>query len=283
MSSVFDFSPGVVVFLLAAGALYVRAVLILRRRGWRVPRGQQALWWFGLTLQAVALLGPPDAEADQVLSWHMAQHLLLADIAVPFLLAGLRTPVLVFYLPRPVLVPLARMRTLRRVFRFLRRPLVSIPVYLVVLYTWHFSFAFEGALRNPLVHVLQHVSFVFAGVLIWWCAIEPQRRRLRGELWKIPYIFASRMVSMFLGVGFVVSRHPLYHDYYGNRPRAHGIAPLADTQVAGGLMMSLDIVIIAGALIFFFWRASQDADRAEAAEAAAAERATRPTAATPAT
>jgi putative membrane protein len=281
MSSVFDFSPGVVVFLLAAAALYVRALLVLRGRGWRVPRLQQLWWWIGLGLQAIALLGPPDAEADQLLSWHMAQHLLLADIAVPFLLAGLRTPVLVFYLPRPVLVPLAHRYTLRRIFRFLRQPLVSIPVYLVILYTWHFAFAFEGALRNPLVHVLQHISFVFAGVLIWWCAIEPQRRRLRGELWKIPYIFASRMVSMFLGVGFVVSRHPLYHDYYGNRPRAHGLSPLTDTQIAGGLMMSLDIVIIAGALIFFFWRASQDADRAEDAEEA--ERSARAAAATPAT
>jgi putative copper resistance protein D len=283
MGMAFDFSPGVVAFLLAAGALYVRAVVILRRRGWRVPRRQQTWWWIGLTLQAIALLGPPEVEADQVLSWHMAQHLLLADIAIPFLLAGLRTPVLVFYLPRAVLVPLAHRRALRRVFRFLRQPLVSIPVYLVILYTWHFAFAFEGALRNPLVHVLQHVSFVFAGVLIWWCAIEPQRRRLRGELWKIPYIFASRMVSMFLGVGFVVSRNPLYHDYYGSRPRAHGISPLADTQIAGGLMMTLDIVIIAGALIFFFWRASQDADRAEQADAAAAEGSARAAAATPAT
>ena len=57
----------------------------------------------------------------------MAQHLLLADIAAPFLLAGLRTPVLVFYLPRPVLVPLARRHWLRRVFRFLRQPLVVDP------------------------------------------------------------------------------------------------------------------------------------------------------------
>ena len=206
----------------------MRAVLVLRERGWRVRRLQQLWWWIGWTLQAIALVGPPDALDNQVLSWHMAQHLLLADIAVPFLLAGLRTPVLVHYLPRPVLVPLAHRHTLRRVFRFLRQPLVSIPVYLVILYGWHFDFAFVAALRHPLVHVLQHVSFVFAGVLIWWCAIEPQRRRMRGELWKIPYIFASRMVSMFLGVGFLVSRHPLYHEYYGNRPRAHGISLQGD-------------------------------------------------------
>jgi cytochrome c oxidase assembly factor CtaG len=75
------------------------------------------------------------------------------------------------------------------------------------------------------------------------------------------------MVSMFLGVAFVVARTPLYHGFYGERPRAHGIAPLADTQIAGGLMMTLDILIIGGALCFFFWRASQDADREEAAAA----------------
>jgi putative copper resistance protein D len=242
---------------------------VLRTRGYRVPVAQQVWWWAGVALQAVALVGPLDDLADQLISAHMAQHLLLADVAVPFLLAGVRTPVLVFLLPRPVLVPLAHRRALRRVFRFLRQPLAAIPAYLVILYTWHLGFAFEGALRHPALHVVQHVSFVFAGVLIWWAAIEPQRRRLRGELWKIPYIFAARMVSMFLGVAFVVSRTPFYRDFYGSRPHAHGVDPLADTQIAGGLMMTLDIVIIGGALIFFFWRASQDADRSERAERAA--------------
>src|SRR5687768_15603400 len=102
------FDPGVVVLLGSAGVLYARAIHVLRRRGWRVPRGQQACWWVGLGLQAVALLGPAGALADELLSAHMVEHILLAELAVPFLLAGLRTPVLVHFLPRPVLVPLAR-------------------------------------------------------------------------------------------------------------------------------------------------------------------------------
>ncbi|MDQ6749914.1 MAG: cytochrome c oxidase assembly protein [Actinomycetota bacterium] len=258
--------PGVIAFLIGISVLYVRAVRVLRTRGYRVPRTQQVWWWLGVALQAVALVGPLDALADDLLSAHMAQHLLLADVAIPFLLAGVRTPVLVFFLPRPVLVALAHRRTLRRLFRFLRRPLAAIPAYVVILYTWHFGFAFEGALRHPALHVLQHVSFVLAGVLIWWAAIEPQRRRLPGELWKIPYIFAARMVSMFLGVAFVVTRTPFYQGFYGSRPGARGVDALADTQIAGGLMMTLDIVVIGGALIFFFWRASQEADRSEHAE-----------------
>jgi len=262
------FDPGAAALLLLLALLYVRAVVVLARRGYRVPRAQQTWWWIGISLQAIALLGPLDSLADDLISAHMAQHLLLADVAVPFLLAGVRTPVLVFLAPRPLLVVLAHRRLLRRVFRFLRQPLAAIPAYLLLLYTWHFGFAFEGALRDPLVHALQHVSFVFAATLVWWAAIEPQRRRLRGELWKIPYIFAARMVSMFLGVAFVVTRTPFYTGFYGNRPRAHGMTPLADTQVAGGLMMTLDILVIAGALVFFFWRAAQQADREDSERAA---------------
>ena len=60
----------------------------------------------------------------------------------------MRNPVLFFLLPRPALVTLARRRRLRAAFRTLRKPLVAIPVYALVLYFWHFSFAFEAAVRH---------------------------------------------------------------------------------------------------------------------------------------
>lgn len=255
-------SLGALALLLLFEALYVRAVLVLRRRGWRVGAGQQVAWHVGMVLQAGALLGPLDHAAEDFLSAHMAQHLLLADLAVPFLLAGIRTPVLVFLPPRPVLVALARRRRLRAAFRFLRRPLVAMPVYLVVLYFWHLGFAFEAALRDPAVHALQHLSFVAIGVLIWWAALEPQRARLRGELWKIPYVIGARMVSMFLGMALIFSASPWYADVYGRDT-------LSDQRSAGGIMMSVDVAIIVAALAFFFWRASADHDAAERRAAAA--------------
>jgi len=254
-------SFGALALLVLFEVLYLRAVLVLRRRGWRVPAGQQLAWHLGLALQAVALLGPLDRAAEDFLSAHMAQHLLLADVAVPFLLAGVRTPVLVFLIPRPLLVALAHRRRLRAAFRFLRRPLVAVPVYLVVLYFWHLGFAFEAALRDPAVHALQHASFVGIGVLVWWAALEPQRARLRGELWKIPYIVATRLISMFLGMALIFSTSPWYADVYGRDS-------LSDQRSAGGIMMSVDIAIIVAALIFFFWRASADYDAAERREAA---------------
>src|SRR5918997_559154 len=92
----------ILVWLIVAEALYVRALRVLGRRGVAVPRAQVACWHLGLGLQAVALLSPIGSLADELLSAHMAEHLLLADLGAPLLLAGLRNPVLAFFLPRDV-------------------------------------------------------------------------------------------------------------------------------------------------------------------------------------
>lgn len=257
---------GAIAGILLAEFLYLRAVAVLRQRGYDVPRGQQALWHAGIFLEFVALVGPLDGLAQDLMSAHMSQHLLIADIGAPFLLAGLRTPVLVFFLPRAALVRLARMHRLRAAFRTLRKPLVALPIWIVILYGWHFAIFFEAALNNWWVHALQHASFVFGSILVWWAVIDPQRRRMRGELWKAGQIIGSRVAGMFLGMAFLIMGSPAYGAYYGNRPREHGLSPLLDTQIAGGIMFGVDILIMFFALGFFFWRAAADHDRDERAE-----------------
>jgi cytochrome c oxidase assembly factor CtaG len=260
--TIVSLDPVLVALLLLACGLYVRALRVLRARrprGLRVPRTQQACWWIGIALLMAALLGPPDAYDDRLLSAHMAQHLLLGDLAAPFLLLGLRTPVLLFYLPRPVLVLLARRRRLRRAFRALRQPLVALPLYVLTVYAWHVGALFEGALRHPLLHALQHEAFLAANLLLWWPVVEPARRRVGDGLWKIGYVFAARMSTMFLGMVFVFTRGILYADVYGTGAR-EGISARADQQTAGGLMMTLDIVVMIVAAAWLFWLAAREYD-----------------------
>ena len=254
---------GAVIGILLAEVLYLRAVHVLRVRGYDVPFWQQVAWHGGIALSAAGLLSPIDRLAEDLLSAHMAQHLLIADLAAPLLLVGIRSPVYAFLLPRPALVVVARQRRLRKVFRTLRRPLVAIPVYVALLYGWHLTFMFEGALESAPVHVLQHWSFVFASVLVWWAPLDPKRRRLHGELWKIGHILGARLAGMMLGMAFVVMRTPAY-DAYGDRARDHGLTPLADQQLAGGMMLSLDFRVMMFALCLFFWASARDADEAEA-------------------
>ena len=250
---------GALVALVGAEVLYVRAIRILGGRGVRVSRWQQAAWHGAIVLWAIGLLSPIDRLAEEGLAMHMAQHLLIADLAAPLLLAGMRNPVLGFLLPREVLVPLARSRV-RTLFRTLRRPLVAIPVYGLVLYAWHFDILFTAAVENPLVHALQHGSFVGIGMLVWWAALEPKRRHLRGELWKIGHILAARLLGMLLGMSFVLIRVPVYTDVYGRGERGLGLDAVSDQQMAGGLMVSVDILIMAFALCFFFYRAAKQDD-----------------------
>ena len=257
----FSFDPAVIVLLAGCGALYLRALRVCRGRGLRVRRWQQASFWTGLALFALALLGPFDGLGERLMSAHMAQHLLIADLGAPLLLAGLRTPVLLFFLPRAALVALARRRRLRRVFALLRRPLVAIFVYVAVLYAWHVGPLFEAAMNSDLVHALQHQSFVAASILVWWPALEPNRRSARGELWKIGHILGARLAGMMLGMAFIVVRVPLYTGAYGADDRYWHISAVADQQTAGGMMLSLDFFVTLFALTFFFWRSAADHDR----------------------
>ena len=252
---------GALISLVLAEVLYLRAVRVLGVRGYDVPFWQQVAWHGGIALTAAGLLSPLDGLGEDLLSAHMAQHLLIADLAAPLLLVGLRSPVYAFLLPRPALVALARRRGLRRVFRTMRRPLVAIPVFVLILYGWHVGVMFEGALENPVVHVLQHWSFVFGSVLVWWAPLDPKRRRLHGELWKIGHLIGARLAGMFLGMAFVIMRSPAY-DAYGDAAREHGMSPLGDQQLAGAMMLGLDFLVMVFALCLFFWAAARDADAA---------------------
>jgi putative copper resistance protein D len=267
--------PGVLAFLGVGVALYVRAVRVARGRGLEVSRFQQGAFCGGVALWAVALISPLDKLAEDLLSAHMAQHLLLAELGAPLILVGVRAPVIFFFLPAPALKALARRRALRRVMAKLTTPLGAIATYALVLYGWHFAPAFNAALHHPLVHALQHQSFFAISILVWIPALEPTRRRLRGELSKAGHIFGARMVGMFLGAAFIAMRAPAY-DWFVGRTGEHGLRPLEDQQIAGGMMMSLDLIIILAAVAFFFWRSAQDHDLAEADASAPAYGSTSP-------
>jgi cytochrome c oxidase assembly factor CtaG len=266
------FEPGPVVGLLVLAALYVRAVRVLGRRGYRVSRGQQAFWWSGFAVLTLAFIGPLDTWADTYVSAHMAQHMAMADVSVPLLLVGVRNPVLQFFLPPPVLAPLARRRRVRAAFRKLRSPMWAIPVYTVVLYLWHAAPLFEGALRHPALHALQHESFIVFSAFVWWPVIEPQHRRMPGALWKIPYFFGARLPTMLLGMGFIVATSPFYAGFYGKGERPNGMSAVTDQQLGGGIMMAIDIVLLMLILTVAFFRAASDDDAKTPVDEPRAER-----------
>ena len=256
--------PGVVVLLLLVAGMYVRAVRRLSKRGYSTPWHQQTFWWIGMSLLTFGLCGPSAAYADQLFWAHMSEHLLIADLAAPFLLAGIRTPVGLFMLPKDVLVPLARSTILRRLGGFVTRPLIALPIYVFVLYAWHLGPAFEAATRDSAVHALQHQSFLLANLLLWWPAIEPNRRPMPAPLWKVGYLLAARMASVLMGALFLVSNRAFYADLYAPGDRLHGISPVLDQRIGASIMMITDVVIMMTTLVIYFALAAADGARQDA-------------------
>jgi putative membrane protein len=260
------------IYLLGLPAfLYARAVLILKRRGRAVPVWQQLTWFTGLGLIGIALLSPLDhlGETDLV-SAHMAQHLLIGDLSAPLLLIGLRWPVYPFLLPRSMASAVGRSQPIRKTFRFLKQPLVAGPLWILILYGWHLAPLYEAALRHPVLHAVQHQAFVVGSLLVWVSVLEPNRARVPGGLWKIAHILGTRFAGMFLGMAFVIVSHPFYAGFYGDRALKHGLTPNQDQGIAGGMMLGVDFVVMLVALCFLFMRSADDADREQRAEELAA-------------
>lgn len=256
----FAFSTIPLLGVTAAALLYFRACSILASRGRVVPLAQRVSYCTGLTMILLATITFIDPVGEQsLLSLHMLQHLLIADLPAPFLLYGVRSPVVFFFWPRPVVVRAARMRRLRVFWRWLRQPKVALTVWLATLYLWHIPFFYEAALTNRIVHDIEHVSFALTGVLAWFPLLDPTHERVVGRIWKAAYIVAARMIGGFLGSILIFAPGQLYGTY-GNASLAFGIDPMLDQQIAGGMMMIVDSVIIIVAATYFLMSIDRGAE-----------------------
>ena len=112
-------------------ALFLQGWLRLRRRGraeyasaWRL-----VLFLLGVAAAVLPLVSPLDELSDHyLLSAHMLEHVLLADVSPALMLLAVRGPLVVFLLPPAVLRPLARAHRLRAVLAWFMRPPVAIAV-----------------------------------------------------------------------------------------------------------------------------------------------------------
>jgi putative membrane protein len=231
--------PGVLVVTAIAVALFAQAFLRLRRRG-RVdltPWTRVALFAAGLALAVLPLVSPLDAAGeDYLLSMHMLQHVLIGDAAAVLLVLAVRGPLVVFLVPAPLLRRLARIGPVRAFLRFLLRPAVAFTLWTAAMLGWHIPAAYDAALAHPPVHVLEHVSFMIAGALVWTQLVDPARegRMTRGE--RIAFAFGILVAGQPVMDALLFSGHALYGPYAHQPVRLLGWSPLTDQRVAGAVM-----------------------------------------------
>jgi putative membrane protein len=247
------FAPVVIASLIAYGAVYgLRWRRAHREGGARAaPVSRAVLWATGIVLLFVALVSPIDRLGEQFASFHMVQHLLIADLAPICLTLALTKHIL-----RPATRAIHRVERKAGPFG---HPAFGVVAYVGAMWAWHVPTLYDAALEHDVVHVLEHLSFAAAGLLYWWHLLSPIRSRMRlAGMGPILYMASTKLLVGFLGILLAFSPDLLYaYDWSGAK---WGLSPLDDQHVAG-LIMALEQSIVMGiALTFLFFRMLEEAN-----------------------
>ena len=255
--------PVVIVSLLLTGWAYGYGVhrLWAKGRGRGVSSGQVFAFWAGIAALGAALLSPVDALAHALFAAHMIQHLMLVLVAAPLLVFSAPAVPCSLALPgssRRNLRALGRSRRAATAWAVLTAPLVVWILHVGALWLWHLPALYEAALRNEVLHALEHLSF-FLTALLFWSLIIPLGRARMPYPARLGYVFVTALQSGALGAILTFATVPLY-SVHAAGARAWGLSALQDQQLAGVIMwIPAGVVYLACmSLPFIRWMRSMD-------------------------
>jgi cytochrome c oxidase assembly factor CtaG len=242
------FSPGALVLLLAATALYV-----VRWRRAEASVGRLLLFLSGIACVAAAIVSPLDRLAEQLLSMHMVQHVLLLDVA-PILVILSFTKVLL----RPAT---RRLMPVERAAGVLAHPAFAVLFYTGAMWAWHVPALYDAALESPALHVFEHLTMSAAGGLYWWHVLSPIRPRMRMTgLGPVAYMLSTKVLLGILGVVLTFAPESFYA-FYEEQPRFWGLSARDDQAIAGAIMTIEQSIVMGVALAYLFVRLLGESDR----------------------
>lgn len=248
--------PSVIIGTALLAALYFWGIGPARRR-WNL--GPPASPWrvLAFVLSSVVLLvslnGPIHDLSDYYLFWvHMVQHLLLTLVWPPLLIASLPEWLLRPLIVRPGVLP---------VWRFFTRPLVAGIIFTVTIAFWHTIRFYDLMMRVHEVHVLTHLMFMAAAVLLWWPVMSPLKEVPPLPMgFRMLYIFLVSLPMQLVAALITFSKSVLY-PWYADAPRTFGL-DVQNDQLLGALLMWIPgnlYMFGAIGIVFLLWSRQEKA------------------------
>lgn len=216
--------------------------------GMPFPTWDAVRYYCGLLIFYLAVGSPLDQIGERYLfSAHMLQHQLLVYPAAVLILLGLPTWMTDVVLARPVW---------QRTARAITHPVSAMVIYSLVIGVWHAPTFYDLALRNKVVHILEHVTFFLAAIVYWWPLLSRSKLVPKsGYGAQMLYILAVQ-IAMTPVFAYVTFSTDILYPTYEFAPRlVAGFTPGDDQLLAGvmmkigGMVVSLIIFVIA----FYQW------------------------------
>jgi len=187
-----------------------------------MARRHQVALAAGALLSIVALLPPVERLADQRLSLHMLEEMLLLAIVVPLLTYGVSP-----------LLP-------GRMVGWLH-PAAGIATLNLVLFGSQLPAVLDLATRDLVFREAAQAVFILGAFLFWWPIVGGKRL---SAIAKIGYLMVAGVPPTIPGITLALSHHLFYHAYRS----------IDDQQVAGLLLFgTAKFALVAGTFVIL-WR-----------------------------
>jgi putative copper resistance protein D len=206
---------------LLLAALYLAAVVLLRRRGDRWPVGRTVSWLAGCAALVFATGSGVRAYGSAMFSIHMVEHMTL-NMFVPLLLV-LGAPVTLALRVLPSAAPGAppgpREWILRAVHSpltaFLSNPITAFVLFVGSLYAVYFTPLFDTLVQYHWGHELMSLHFLLTGYLFYWgiIGVDPGPRRLP-FIGRLALLFATMPFHAFFGIAMMTKTTAVGDNYY---------------------------------------------------------------------
>ncbi|BBZ51803.1 bifunctional copper resistance protein CopD/cytochrome c oxidase assembly protein [Mycobacterium heidelbergense] len=253
----FDLIFGTAAIVLAA--LYVAAVLRLRRRGDRWPPGRTLSWLLGCVTLLFVTSSGVGRYMPAMFSMHMVAHMALSMLAPILLVLGAPVSLALRALPAAGRDDPPGMREWllaalhSHLSRFLTNPVVATFLFVAGFYGLYLSNLFDTTVSSHAGHLAMNVHFLASGYLFYWIVIgvDPTPRPIP-PLAKVAVVFASLPLHAFFGVVLMGTRKVLGADYYRSLGLSWHTDLLGDQRLGGGIAWAageVPLVIVMIALL----------------------------------
>ncbi|WP_244303121.1 cytochrome c oxidase assembly protein [Leucobacter coleopterorum] len=237
-------------------ALYVGAVIRLKRRGDRWPIGRTIAWTLGLAALFYTTNGPFNLYEQYLFSVHMLGHMMLAMVIPIALVLGAPITLLLRATEKRndgswggrewvlwmVQTPYSKVIT---------HPAVAAVVFVGSLWVFYFTPIFRWAMSEHLGHQWMIIHFLIGGYLfaLSMIGIDPVPYRFPYPL-RLVTLFATMASHAFFGVTMMTGDSLMLADWFGAMGRTWGATPLEDQSLGGGIAWGIgELPTLALALI----------------------------------
>lgn len=257
--------PEIVAWIAGAAFLYavgVRRVGRDRARSW--PAHRSAAFAAGLLVALAALESPLAWRAEDLLSAHMVQHLLLMLVAAPLIVLGA---------PLSLALRATRGRAHGRLAaavrsrpaRVLTHPLLTWTAFAAATVGTHLTGFYDLAVREAAVHLLEHALYIVTALLFWLPVLGTNPvRQVHSWLGRTLYLLLSMPPMSAVSVLLIYATAPRYPTY-AESARVQGVSALADQQEAGAYMWVFGSLVIVGMTVAIGWQALMREERRQRA------------------